>query len=123
MAKLGKNSHHKILSMLVVNMAKSTIISLILFDLYQQISYSTCCNDFLGEQPVSNSKGQTHNRGGGQKINETLIGGGSPRLFCTLPDPANVIFMLCFEIYDAVFFLRLCFKYSKFVNSCGLCEL
>ena len=37
-------------------MAKSTIISLILVELYQQISYSTCCNDFLGGQPVSNSK-------------------------------------------------------------------
>ena len=69
------------------------------------------------------SRGKPRIGAGGEKINETLIGGGSPHLFCTLPDPANVIFMLCFEIYDAVFFLRLCFKYSKFVNSCGLCEL
>ena len=59
--------------------------------------------------------------GGGEKINETLIGGGSPHLFCTLP--VNVIFMSCFKINDAVFFLRLCFKYSKLVNPCDLCEL
>ena len=68
-------------------------------------------------------KGQTQNRGGGEKINETLIGGGSPHLFCTLPDPANVIFMLCFKINDAVFFLHLCFKYNKLFNPCDLCEL
>ena len=60
-------------------------------------------------------KGKTQNRGGGEK-NEALIGGGSPHLFCTLPDPANVIFMLCLKINDAVFFLLLCFKYSKLIN-------
>ena len=57
-------------------------------------------------------KGQTQHRerGKGAYKNETLIGGGSPRLFGTFTDPANVIFMLFFKINYAVFFLLLCFK-------------
>ena len=47
--------------------------------------------------------------GGGRTKNETLFGGGSPRLFCTFTDSANVIFMLCFKINDAVVFFTFVF--------------
>ena len=47
--------------------------------------------------------------GGGRTKNETLFGGGSPRLFCTFTDSANVIFMLCFKINDAFFFFTFVF--------------
>ena len=56
-------------------------------------SQSRACS----EKNSSRGKPRT---GGGEKINETLIGGGSLHLFRKFTDPANVIFM--FKINDAV---------------------
>ena len=74
-----RTQKHTMLSIVVLNMAKYTIISLILTDFVPIFSYSTCFEKFLGVILFKKSpNSQIDFRGGGQPISKKSLVKKSP---------------------------------------------